>query len=82
MRTVGAVTTRNRWSVEDWVSLVVRLFFGAVLGALVGMSWVLWVSPIEHTSVNWALFGLVVVVCALLSLRYGDDPWAYLRDWI
>jgi hypothetical protein len=74
--------TRNRWSVEEWIGLVVRLFFGAVLGVLVGLSWVLWVSPIEHTTVNWVLFGLVVVVCALLSLRYGDDLWTHLKDWI
>ena len=74
--------TRNAWSLEDWIGLVVRLFFGAILGALVGMSWVLWVSPIEHAGVNWVLFGLVVVVCALLSLRYGDDLWTHLKDWI
>lgn len=74
--------SENRWSLEDWIEIVVRLFLGALLGALVGVSWIWWVSPIENAAVNWILFALVIVVCALLSLRYGEDLWTHLKDWI
>jgi NhaP-type Na+/H+ or K+/H+ antiporter len=72
----------NRWTLEDRIGVVVQLLFGALLGALVGVSWVWWISPIDNPAVNWALFAAVVVICALLSLRYGEDLWTHLKDWI
>jgi hypothetical protein len=40
------------------------------------------VSPIDDRAVNSTLFAAVVVICALLSLRYGEDLWTHLKDWI
>ena len=72
----------NRRTLEDWIAVAVQLFIGALLGALVGVSWVWWISPVENAAVNWTLIAAVVVVCALLSLRYGEDLWMHLKDWI
>jgi len=44
--------SESRWTIEDWIGLGVRLFFGALLGALVGVSWIWWVSPIKHAPAN------------------------------
>ena len=74
--------TQRGWNIENIIGTIVQLMIGAVLGALVGASWILWVSPIDHAGVNWTLFAMVVVACALLSLRYGDDLWTHLKDWI
>ncbi len=72
----------SRWTLENWIGVAVQLFFGALLGALVGISWIWWWSPVDSAAVNWALFGLLVVVFALLSLRYGDELWTHVKDWI
>ena len=72
----------NRRTLEDWLGIAVQLFIGALLGALVGASWVWWISPVDSAAVNWALFAAVIVICALLSLRYGEDLWTHLKDWI
>ncbi len=48
----GANMSDNRWTIEDWIGLAVRLFFGALLGALVGVSWIWWVSAVENATVN------------------------------
>jgi hypothetical protein len=74
--------SENRRTLEDWLGIAVQLFIGALLGALVGASWVWWVSPIDNAIVNWGLLAAVVVICALLSLRYGEDLWTHLKEWI
>jgi hypothetical protein len=73
---------QRSWTFEHRVGAIVQCAIGAVLGALVGMSWILWVSPVEHAGVNWTVFAVFVVACALLSLRYGEDLWTHLKDWI
>ncbi|MFQ5807515.1 MAG: hypothetical protein ACE5I3_13795 [Phycisphaerae bacterium] len=74
--------TSNRWTFEDWVGLGVRLFFGALLGVFVGVSWVWFLSPFDSPAANWAVFAAAVVLCAILAARFGDAFWTSLERWI
>jgi NhaP-type Na+/H+ or K+/H+ antiporter len=71
----------NRWTFEDWIGLGVRLFFGALLGVFVGVSWVWFLSPFDSAAANWGIFAAAVVLCAVLAARFGDAFWASLKHW-
>lgn len=63
----------------DWVGLAVRLFFGAVLGAIFGAAlWWLWMSDLAPA---WIV--IAIAICAAtfgsISAIWGDAFWE--SDW-
>lgn len=66
----------------DWAGILVRGICGAVLGAVIGVSWILFDIGEVDPLINWAIFVGAVVVFAFLSIRYGDDFWMNLREWL
>jgi hypothetical protein len=66
----------------DWAGVTVRGVCGAVFGAALGCSWRYGVSPWSGGTADLIIFAGIVALCAFLSIRYGDDFWLSLRDWI
>jgi hypothetical protein len=67
---------------QTWIGFAVRFACGAVIGVLVGFSWVLWLSPFESAAGNWTVFGAAVLICAFLAVRYGDTFWTGILRWL
>ena len=67
---------------QEWIGFLVRVGCGAVIGVFVGFSWVWLLSPFEGAAANWAIFGVAVLLCALLAVRYGDTFWTRILEWL
>ncbi len=62
-----------------WVGILVRWFFGALLGLAVGLSLIWWWS---NPGPWWLIVPASTVICAVLAARYGDDFWTTVKDWL
>jgi hypothetical protein len=62
-----------------WIGVLVRAFFGALLGLGVGLSLIWWWFDAGPW---WIVVPASVVICAVLSARYGDDFWTNVKDWL
>ncbi len=78
------VRRRERDTAEspDWLGIFVRGFFGAAFGAALGAGELFWFADTLDRIIGWSLFVACVVICTFLAIRYGDDFWTGLRDWI
>jgi hypothetical protein len=65
----------------DWLGIGVRGICGAAFGAFVGFAWMHW-GWYADSPWSWIEFGVAVVVCAGLAIRYSDDFWWKLRELI
>ena len=74
--------SRSDESSVDWAGVLVRGICGAVLGAIIGASWTLFDIGDVDPLINWAIFIGAVVVFSYLSIRYSDEFWTNLREWI
>ena len=73
--------SNNRMTMEAWASLAARLLIGAVLGAFVAFTSLhFWGT--DNSGLNWGFAIATIIVFAFLSVRFGDDFWAKVKDWI
>jgi len=67
---------------QEWIGFAVRFVCGAIIGVFVGFSWVFLLSPFDSAAANWAIFGVAVLLCAFLAVKYGDTFWARILEWL
>ena len=67
---------------QTWIGFSVRFGCGALIGVFVGFSWMWWLSPFEGAAANWAIFGVAVLLCAFLAVKYGDTFWTSILRWL
>jgi hypothetical protein len=58
---------------RDRFECLVRFFFGALLGILVGAF--IWVRCFLGTELGWIAIPISVLVCAFSAAHYGDNFW-------
>jgi hypothetical protein len=68
----------GNWTFEQWVGLAVRLFFGALLGAVIAFTSLHFWDVGGGGGLNWLYAIGVIVVCAVLAARFGDAFWSGL----
>jgi uncharacterized protein YacL len=67
---------------QSRIGLIVRLVCGAVIGLLIGFSWVFYFGAEGNPALNWTLFSAAVILCAVLAARFGDVFWTRILDWL
>jgi hypothetical protein len=67
---------------QEWIGFAVRFVCGAIIGVVVGFSWVFLLSPFESAAGDWVVFVAAVLICAFLAVRYGDAFWTRILEWL
>ncbi len=64
---------------NPWIGFAVRFAFGAVFGALIGLSWFAYAS--DTNLPLWFWMGLGSILCGFLAAKLGDDFWHNITWW-
>ena len=67
---------------QFWIGLIVRVVCGAIVGVVIGFGWLLLLSSDSDPTLNWGVFAAAVVLCALLSAKFGDTFWTRILPWL